>query len=172
MEALSDPLGDRPVKSHPAPPHKPLAHSLLFPPHLMRGQQEVPDWKLLKTHLQKEGRVNKEEVLQLTLTAASIMQKEPNVLQVQEPVVVVGDIHGQYYDLMHMIEKLGDPQHLNYVFLGDYVDRGIYSVECMILLFALKVAHPGSVFLMRGNHESRNMAEYFTFREETLEKYD
>ena len=106
------------------------------------------------------------------MSASLIMRKEPNVLQVNEPVVVVGDIHGQFYDLMHMIEKVGEPTQTNYVFLGDYVDRGIYSVECMILLFALKCSHPQNIFLMRGNHESRSMTEYFTFREEALEKYD
>jgi serine/threonine-protein phosphatase 2B catalytic subunit len=71
-----------------------------------------------------------------------------------------------------MLDKSGDPSQTNFVFLGDYVDRGIYSVECMILLLALKCAYPGNIFLLRGNHESRNMTEFFTFREETLEKYD
>lgn len=109
MEPLCDPLEDRPVKSHPAPPHKPLDHKLLFPQHLKRGTEEVPDWKALKDHMFKEGRINKPDLLQLVLSAADIMQREPNVLQVTEPVVVVGDIHGQYYDLMHMLEKVGDP---------------------------------------------------------------
>jgi serine/threonine-protein phosphatase 2B catalytic subunit len=56
--------------------------------------------------------------------------------------------------------------------LGDYVDRGIFSLECITLLFALKVAHPSMVYLLRGNHESRGMTEHFTFREEVLEKFD
>ena len=111
-------------------------------------------------------------MVQLTLAVLQIMKKEPNVLQVREPVVVVGDIHGQYYDLVHMINKIGDPTNFNYVFLGDYVDRGIYSVETVIILFAIKIAHPNNVFLLRGNHESRSMSEHFTFREEVLEKYD
>jgi serine/threonine-protein phosphatase 2B catalytic subunit len=71
-----------------------------------------------------------------------------------------------------LIEKSGDPQKINYVFLGDYVDRGIYSMETLTLLFAMKVAHPQNVFLLRGNHESRNMTEFFTFREEVLDKFD
>lgn len=79
-------------------------------------------------------------------------------------MVVVGDLHGQYYDLVHLIQKAGDPSTLNYVFLGDYVDRGVYSCECLILLFAFKIANPTSVFLLRGNHETRSMTEYFTFR--------
>ena len=100
------------------------------------------------------------------------MKKEPNVLLVNEPVVVVGDIHGQYYDLVHLIEKSGDPNKTNYVFLGDYVDRGIFSIEVLTLLLAMKVAHPQNMFLLRGNHESRSMTEFFTFREEVLDKYD
>lgn len=73
---------------------------------------------------------------------------------------------------MHLIEKSGDPIKTNYVFLGDYVDRGIFSIEVLTLLLAMKVAYPQNVFLLRGNHESRSMTEYFTFREEVLDKYD
>ena len=123
-------------------------------------------------HIRAEGRVNKQDIMQLSMNVIEIMKKEPNVLLVSEPVVVVGDIHGQYYDLVHLIEKSGDPQKINYVFLGDYVDRGIYSMETLTLLFAMKVAHPQNVFLLRGNHESRNMTEFFTFREEVLDKFD
>ena len=123
-------------------------------------------------HIRAEGRVNKQDIMQLLMNVIEIMKKEPNVLLVSEPVVVVGDIHGQYYDLVHLIEKSGDPQKINYVFLGDYVDRGIYSMETLTLLFAMKVAHPQNVFLLRGNHESRNMTEFFTFREEVLDKFD
>jgi serine/threonine-protein phosphatase 2B catalytic subunit len=60
-------------------------------------------------------------------------------LKLDEPVVVVGDLHGQYYDLVHMLEKAGDPFKTGYIFLGDYVDRGIFSIETTLLLFAFKV---------------------------------
>lgn len=71
-----------------------------------------------------------------------------------------------------MISKAGEPGSLNYLFLGDYVDRGILGIEVCILLFAIKLNEGKSVYLLRGNHESRNMTEAFTFREEVLERYD
>jgi serine/threonine-protein phosphatase 2B catalytic subunit len=98
----------------------------------------------------------------------AIFKKEPNLVKVEEPVVVVGDIHGQYYDLVHMLNKAGDPTKVNYLFLGDYVDRGIFGLECMMLLIAIKINYPKKFILLRGNHESRNMTESFTFREEVI----
>jgi len=100
------------------------------------------------------------------------LKAEPNLAQIDEPICVVGDIHGQYFDLLNMISKAGEPGTLNYLFLGDYVDRGILGIEVVLLLFSIKLNEPKSVVLLRGNHESRNMTESFTFREEVLERYD
>ena len=61
-------------------------------------------------------------------------------MKIGEPIVIVGDIHGQVHDLAHMIEKAGDPEDINYLFLGDYVDRGIYGMEVVFILLALKVS--------------------------------
>ena len=71
-----------------------------------------------------------------------------------------------------MLNKAGDPANLNYLFLGDYVDRGIFGLECMVLLVAIKLNHPKGFILLRGNHESRNMTESFTFREEVISRFD
>jgi serine/threonine-protein phosphatase 2B catalytic subunit len=71
-----------------------------------------------------------------------------------------------------MLDKAGTPQDINYLFLGDYVDRGIYGVEIMLLLMCIKINYPKNVILLRGNHESRNMTENFTFREEAISRYD
>jgi serine/threonine-protein phosphatase 2B catalytic subunit len=71
-----------------------------------------------------------------------------------------------------MLDKAGPPTDINYLFLGDYVDRGIYGVECMLLLLSIKLNFPKNVVLLRGNHESRNMTENFTFREEVISRYD
>ena len=103
-----------------------------------------------------------------TFTIIENLEKEPNLCNIEEPIVIVGDIHGQYYDLCHMLDKAGSPDKINYLFLGDYVDRGIYGVEVMLLLMAIKINYPKNVIILRGNHESRNMTENFTFRDEVI----
>jgi serine/threonine-protein phosphatase 2B catalytic subunit len=82
-------------------------------------------------------------------------------LKIYDPVTVVGDIHGQYYDLQKIIELGNMPSNTSdrnkYIFLGDYVDRGLFSVEVILLLYSLKLNFSESVVLLRGNHECRQM---------------
>jgi len=99
----------------------------------------IPDWKLLRDHLAREGKLEKSDLLELINMFISIVKTEPNILKIQDPVTVVGDIHGQYYDLLKLLEVGGNPEETQYLFLGDYVDRGAFSIECVILLYALKV---------------------------------
>lgn len=104
-----------------------------------------------------------------------MLRDEPNFVQLKEPIVIVGDIHGQFYDLIHMFEKVIDKRGImttNMLFLGDYVDRGDYSLEVVLYLYALKLRYPKNITLLRGNHESRAMAEHFTFRQEVMDKCD
>ena len=101
-----------------------------------------------------------------------MLKHEPNLAQIGEPICVVGDIHGQYSDLLNMISKVGEPGKLNYLFLGDYVDRGIFGIEVCILLFSIKLNFPRQIIMLRGNHESRGMTDSFTFRKEVLSLYD
>ncbi|CAE6470628.1 unnamed protein product [Rhizoctonia solani] len=88
-----------------------------------------------------------------------VLMRESNVVHVMAPVTVVGDIHGQFYDLIEIFRIGGYPPHTNYLFLGDYVDRGLFSVETISLLTCLKLRYPHRVQLVRGNHESRAVTQ-------------
>ena len=84
---------------------------------------------------------------------------ESNVQPVRSPVTVCGDIHGQLHDLIELFKIGGFAPDTNYLFMGDYVDRGYYSVEAVSLLLCLKSRYPGRIFLLRGNHESRQITQ-------------
>lgn len=132
----------------------------------------LPDWKVLRDHLGKEGKISKDDCHQLLNDSLSMLKKEPNLLKLKDPVTVVGDIHGQYYDFIKLLDVGGDPENTKYLFLGDYVDRGSFSVEVVLLVYAIKLNYPKTVFLLRGNHECRQMTAFFNFRIEVLTKYD
>mmetsp|Transcript_64936 Transcript_64936/g.174320 ORF Transcript_64936/g.174320 Transcript_64936/m.174320 type:complete len:221 (-) Transcript_64936:662-1324(-) len=109
-----------------------------------------------------------EEVCRLCDMAKEIFQREDNVKSVKTPVIVVGDVHGQFFDLLELFEIGGKPPLHNYLFLGDYVDRGYYSLDCVLLLVALKVRYPDRIALTRGNHECRQITQVYGFYDECL----
>jgi serine/threonine-protein phosphatase 2A catalytic subunit len=91
--------------------------------------------------------------------AKEILINESNVSQVRSPVTICGDIHGQFHDLKELFRIGGSPPDSNYLFMGDYVDRGYYSIETVTLLVALKVRHRDRITILRGNHETRTVTQ-------------
>ena len=119
-----------------------------------------------------------ETVMALIDQCMKIVQEQPMVLKVEAPVKVFGDIHGQYQDLMRFFDLFsapiqgpgGDIDGLDYIFLGDYVDRGTHSLETICLLMALKIKFPNQIHLLRGNHEDRWINSVFGFQTELCER--
>jgi len=137
---------------------------------LYKGQTQ-PDLVTLREHLFEEGRVEISLAREIIAAVKELFKKEDNILELSAPVAICGDIHGQFYDLMGMIDAIGDPSDKQYLFLGDYVDRGCFSTEVCLYLFVCKILYPSSFFMIRGNHESRQLAEYFNFKIECKFKY-
>jgi len=115
--------------------------------------------------------LTEEEVKLLCFKAREILQTEENVQPVFSPCTVVGDIHGQWHDLKELFSIGGPLPETNYVFLGDYVDRGFYSIETVSLLVCLKVRYPSRIHMLRGNHESRQITQVYGFYDQCLKTY-
>lgn len=111
------------------------------------------------------------EVKALCEHAKAIFIQEKNVQDVRTPVTIVGDVHGQFYDLKELFRIAGNAPETNFLFLGDYVDRGYYSVESVSLVLALKIRYRDRVTIIRGNHESRQITQVYGFYDECLRKY-
>ncbi|KAG5253508.1 serine/threonine-protein phosphatase BSL [Salix suchowensis] len=116
------------------------------------------------------------EIADLCDSAERIFSSEPSVLQLKAPIKIFGDLHGQFGDLMRLFDEYGSPStagdiaYIDYLFLGDYVDRGQHSLETITLLLALKVEYPSNVHLIRGNHEAADINALFGFRIECIER--
>jgi len=113
--------------------------------------------KLLEVRGKKLGKavnLSEDELKYLCVTSREIFINQPNMLELEAPLKICGDVHGQYYDLLRLFEYGGFPPEANYLFLGDYIDRGKQSIETIALLLCYKIKYPENFFLLRGNHES------------------
>lgn len=106
------------------------------------------------------------EITAVCSKAREVFMSQPALIELNAPVKIVGDIHGQYNDLIRLFEMCGFPPESNYLFLGDYVDRGKQSLETILLLFCYKLKYPENFFLLRGNHECANVTRVYGFYDE------
>lgn len=128
--------------------------------------QEVRDSKKIKMINLPEA-----DIRNLCLKAHDIFMSQPMLLELEAPIKVGGDLHGQYNDLLKLFQFGGFPPESNYLFLGDYVDRGKQSLETMCLLLAYKIKYPENFFLLRGNHEAAQVCKLYGFFDECKRRY-
>ena len=114
----------------------------------------------------QELNIKEDECNYIVDKAYEIFQKEESLLKITAPLYICGDIHGQYYDLLRVFDILNYPPQSTFLFLGDYVDRGKQSLECLLLLLCLKIQFPEKIFLIRGNHESEALNKIYGFFDE------
>ncbi|PIL35416.1 hypothetical protein GSI_02143 [Ganoderma sinense ZZ0214-1] len=131
-------------------------------------EHEVDGWI---AQLSQCKQLSEADVKRLCDKTREILMEESNVQPVRCPVTVCGDIHGQFHDLSELFRIGGNSPDTNYLFMGDYVDRGYYSVETVTLLVALKLRYRDRVTILRGNHESRQITQVYGFYDECLRKY-
>ena len=131
--------------------------------------------KLLSVRGNKPGKqvdLKEEEIKFLIEKSLPIIKEQKMLVELEAPLHVCWDIHGQYYDLLRIFEHCGYPGDFNYLFLGDYVDRGKQSLETICLLLCYKIKYPEKVTLLRGNHESSVTNRIYGFYDECKRRYN
>ena len=112
------------------------------------------------------------EIKYLINTSKKILIEQPTFLELETPITVCGDTHGQYPDLLRLFDLGGYPPDTNYLFLGDYVDRGEQSIETISLLLAYKIKYEENFFILRGNHECGSINRIYGFYDECKRRYN
>ncbi|KAK8893894.1 Serine/threonine-protein phosphatase 6 catalytic subunit [Tritrichomonas musculus] len=130
------------------------------------------DIEQIISQLRQAIKPEKSVIQHILREALPLFEKEPNILELNGPLTICGDTHGQLDDALHLFEVSGEIPSVRYLFLGDYVDRGYFSVELITLLLCYKIKYPDSIYLLRGNHESRAVNISYGFYDECLTKLD
>lgn len=131
--------------------------------------------QLLSARGSRPGRqvnLSENDVKWLCVKSKEVFTNQPVLLELEAPIKICGDIHGQYYDLLRLFEYGGFPPTANYLFLGDYVDRGKQSLETICLLLAYKIKYPENFFILRGNHECASINRIYGFYDECKRRYN
>ena len=112
-----------------------------------------------------------EEIDYLCQTVQPIYSSQPVLLELKAPLTIVGDVHAQFHDLLRIFDSSSYPPNTNYLFLGDYVDRGRSSIETLCLLFIYKIKYPDNFYMLRGNHECSYINRLYGFYDECIQNY-
>ena len=131
--------------------------------------------KLLSVRGERPGKqvaLEDNEIRMLCIRAREVFMAQPILLELEAPIKICGDVHGQYHDLLRLFEYGGFPPEANYLFLGDYVDRGKQSLETICLLLAFKIKYPENFFILRGNHECASINRIYGFYDECKRRYN
>lgn len=139
-------------------------------PNLDEIEQKLLDLKG-KPQGQSAG-LDETDIQFLCKEVSDIFMSQPCLLELKAPLTIVGDIHGQYQDLLRVFDNAGYPPETNYLFLGDYVDRGQNSIENVCLLFVYKIRYPNTFYMLRGNHECSYINRLYGFWEECIQNYN
>ena len=110
-------------------------------------------------------------IIKLCELVKPILKNEPNVIKINSPLNIFGDIHGQFSDMIHFLEMTGLPPIQHFLFMGDYVDRGNNSIEVCALLFAMKIMFPNNINILRGNHECPEVNSMYGFLTECESRF-
>ena len=135
------------------------------------SKNEVSDFDKWIEQLKECKPLEECQVKILCEKAKEILKSEPNVQPISAPVTICGDIHGHFFDLIELFKIGGDSPHTNYLFLGNYIDNGYNSIECISLLLCLKVHYPYRIYLLRGNHENKQLSQVYGLYDEIISKY-
>lgn len=156
----------------PSPPLTPVNKSLdidldqIIDRLLAVGMKKQTHGSSKSRKLKDKLGLTSQEIKFILAKSRSIFMQQPTLLKLVPSVKIVGDIHGQFHDLIRIFNSCGYPPYTNYLFLGDYVDRGHKSLETILLLLCYKIKYPENFFMLRGNHESANITKIYGFYDE------